>query len=877
MTLARLIGGVLLSAVIGAWLVSLGAGYDVVADVDPTQAGLGPGAGHPLGTDHLGRDVLWRLLTASQAFVGPGLFACLLAFLLGMPMGAAAGWFGGAISDGLRYGFSVVASLPRFVLVLLVGAIYGDEPVILAAAAGLSYIPALGEAIVGRVDSLRRADFVSAARAHGISDRRILLFHLLWVNCRSLIGRHMLYLFGYFLLLETTLSYIGGFGVEEPQPSWGNMLAFEFGISEGNLWAWLSPALAIWSSLLSVTLLAESFAVQDSPPNHRTIPAPVPQDQEQKRAAADPAERVRVQDLHIFAGEKPLVRGASLQIEPERIVALVGGSGSGKSLTARASLGLLRFSPGVVSGDVEITVGEETHRPYTAPPANREEAFSVIRGPLLGYLPQDARAALDPVWTVRQQLTEILKLNHDEPSEETLRLWLQRAGFPTPAEVLPLYPHELSGGMAQRVCVALSLARGSRFLIADEPTTGLDPSVQRALLTQLAALRDQGLGVLLITHDLRLIPQLASKALVMDSGQIVETLAPDALEAAQTPQARRLVSATARIAAGLLPAKGAVAPRMGTTGFVERALRLRGISRRYRRGLFGRLDDLPAVDQVDLTLRRGEVLGLIGESGSGKTTLARIAAGMLRPERGTVEVLGADLLAMRHRERRNFRKNVQLLFQSPMAHLNPGLTIERQLRESARLHQPTRPTDDVVEAALHAVDLVHRRSAHPRELSGGELRRAGVAQVLIADPEIIIADEPTSGLDAGLKADLLDVLLSRRDARRAYLFISHDLPLIAYAADRIAVMVAGRVVEVFPVHALRDGPHHPYTLSLLADAGLIDPPDRLDQPAVGRTARGCPYRGPCARALPACSSIRPLFIESGPDHRIACHAAGERS
>jgi len=241
---------------IGVWLCSLLAGYDVVSDVSPGRAGLGPSAAHWLGCDHLGRDVWWRMVTATEAFVGYGALACISCLLVGGSLGGLSGWLGGASSQVLRYLFSVIASLPRLVLVLLICAIYGDDPVILALAASLAYVPTLGEAIAGRIEELRGAEFVEAAQAHGMSDAAVLLRELLWGNCRVLIGRHLLYLFSAFLVLESTLSYIGGFGIEEPQPSWGNMLSFEFGIQDGNALAWLAPALAIWLTVLSATLTA---------------------------------------------------------------------------------------------------------------------------------------------------------------------------------------------------------------------------------------------------------------------------------------------------------------------------------------------------------------------------------------------------------------------------------------------------------------------------------------------------------------------------------------------------------------------------------------------------------------------------------------------
>ncbi len=264
--MTRLLGTAVVVGVVLAWAVSLLTGYDIVADVDPGRMNLGPGGEHWLGTDHLGRDVAWRLVTASEVFVGPGLFACALALVLGVPAGAWAGWAGGLGAEVVRYLFTVVASLPRFVLVLLVCAIYGSSVWTLAAAAAVAYSPAIAEAVYGRIASFRRREFVLAAEAHGVHWARILGWHLLWVNGRVLIARHALQLFAYFLLVETTLSYIGaldagaGFGVPEPTPSWGNMIAFEWGVRDGNLWATWAPALAIWVVILGALMLADGLA-----------------------------------------------------------------------------------------------------------------------------------------------------------------------------------------------------------------------------------------------------------------------------------------------------------------------------------------------------------------------------------------------------------------------------------------------------------------------------------------------------------------------------------------------------------------------------------------------------------------------------------------
>lgn len=237
-------------------------GYDPVADVDPSRANVGPSVAHWLGTDHLGRDVFLRLLLATRSFVGPGLLACAVAALAGVPLGAASGWYGGPVAAAIRYVWSVVSSVPRFVLVLLVASIYGDATWRLAIVAGAAWAPVIGEAVHSRIEELRNAEYVLANRAYGLPAWRILWVHLVWAACRRRIARLSLSLFGYFLVLESTLSYIGGFGVQEPVPSWGNMLVFEWG--RGGLLGVLAPMLALQVVVLATAWLGEAVGEEPS-------------------------------------------------------------------------------------------------------------------------------------------------------------------------------------------------------------------------------------------------------------------------------------------------------------------------------------------------------------------------------------------------------------------------------------------------------------------------------------------------------------------------------------------------------------------------------------------------------------------------------------
>jgi len=311
--------------------------------------------------------------------------------------------------------------------------------------------------------------------------------------------------------------------------------------------------------------------------------------------------------------------------------------------------------------------------------------------------------------------------------------------------------------------------------------------------------------------------------------------------------------------------------------YVEPPLRLEGITKFYRRGLFGKADAEPTLDDVDLTVHRGEVVGLIGESGSGKTTLAQVALALAPIDSGTATVLGSNLHSLPHRTLQRFRRRAQLLFQNASAHLNPGLNVVQILGESARLHRPNTPVKEAVDEALAWVGLNHRRDAFPFQLSGGECRRVGLAKVMMARPELLIADEPTSGLDAGLKAELIDLILEQHTQQSSLLIISHDLPLVKYACSRVVVMLAGRVVERFATATMGQQTHHPYTNSLLAAAGMGQPSPEQQTGATTSLRNGCPFVEQCPAKTGPCTSVRPLPVQLGPEHEVACHALGDDS
>jgi len=308
---------------------------------------------------------------------------------------------------------------------------------------------------------------------------------------------------------------------------------------------------------------------------------------------------------------------------------------------------------------------------------------------------------------------------------------------------------------------------------------------------------------------------------------------------------------------------------------VRPALRLSGLHKRYRRGLWGRPDAVPALDGVDLVVQPGEILGLAGESGSGKTTLARVALGLIRPDAGQVEVLGQPIHQLRGAELDRFRRRVQPIFQEAEAHLDPGLSVRRILAQTLAIHRPGEAAPPLLTEVLERVGLGDRADAFVDQLSGGERRRVGVARVLLCRPELVIADEPTAGLDAARKHEILELLLCSEVPGRATLLISHDLPLLAGVATRLAVMLGGRVVEHLPIELLGHVPHHPFTQALLVASGARSRPEPETsgpRPRSVERSVGCPWVGACPEQQAECSAQRPPLAERSPGHEVACHA-----
>jgi peptide/nickel transport system ATP-binding protein len=528
---------------------------------------------------------------------------------------------------------------------------------------------------------------------------------------------------------------------------------------------------------------------------------------------------LEVSDLSVSFGDTPAVRGASLALVPGERIAVVGQSGSGKSTTAHAIIGLLPGAGRVTGGAIRWR-GEDITQAG-------ERTLRRLRGREIGLVPQDPMSNLNPVSRVGRQVAETL-LAHDmctrrQASRQAIDL-LGQAGIPEPARRARQYPHEFSGGMRQRVLIAIALACRPDLLIADEPTSALDVTVQRQILDHLEKLTDElGTALLLVTHDLGLAVDRTSRVVVMSEGEVVETgPVRQVLTEPKEDYTRRLVAAVPTLSAPKRATETEQAPEAdpglpSPNAAAEPVLRLAHVSKEYR--IRGRGGVLRAVDDVSFTVERGRTTAIVGESGSGKTTTARMVLGLVPATAGTILLDGEEITGLRGARLRAARMAMQPVFQDPYASLNPMWMIERIIAEPLRTFgvgdrstRRSRVAELLDQVALPSA-LTHR---YPNELSGGQRQRVAIARALALGPRLVVCDEAVSALDVLVQDQILSLLSSlQAELGLSYLFISHDLAVVRSLAHDVLVMRDGRVVEHGPVERVLSAPADPYTRQLL--------------------------------------------------------------
>ena len=527
------------------------------------------------------------------------------------------------------------------------------------------------------------------------------------------------------------------------------------------------------------------------------------------------------------------VKGVSFEIPANRTVAVVGESGSGKSVTAMAVLRLLPDNA-VVSGSIRFDGRELLHEPMAA--------IKRLRGNEISVIFQEPMTSLNPVFTVGNQVAETLTihagLRGDALQRRVVEL-LDEVGIPAAKQAVSRYPHEMSGGQQQRVMIAMAIACKPRLLIADEPTTALDVTIQKQILDLIAQLqREHAMSVMFITHDLRVVGEFADEVVVMQHGEVRESGSVAAIfEAAREPYTQALLACRPpleRRPARLPVVADFLSGRMTGVHVLETlpdrkpradgevVLGVKRLSKSFRvkRGIFGSTE-VPAVKSVSFELRRGRTLGLVGESGSGKTTVGLSVMRLHEASGGEVWFEGRDLLTLSRAELTAMRRRLQIVFQNPYASLNPRFTVAQILLEPMRIHAIEADDAARMRAAgqlLKRVGLpesaLHR---YPHEFSGGQRQRIAIARCLTMKPEVLICDESVSALDVSVQAQVLNLLLDLQDEfGLAYLFISHDLAVVKYVSDDVMVMNQGEVVELADADTIYRAPRNAYTQKLLA-------------------------------------------------------------
>jgi peptide/nickel transport system ATP-binding protein len=594
----------------------------------------------------------------------------------------------------------------------------------------------------------------------------------------------------------------------------------------------------------------------------------------------------------------PAVRGVSFRVPHGKTVALVGESGSGKSVCAQAIMGILPKIAQIDGG--EILFDDSAHGGGIVDIAKESRNGPVmqkLRGGSISIIFQEPMTSLSPVHTIGNQICEALHLHRDvSPADgkaavlEMLRL----TGFPDPARAMKTYPFELSGGLRQRAMIAMALVCRPSLLIADEPTTALDVTIQAQILKLMSDLKAElGMAMLMITHDLGVVANMADEVVVMYHGEVKESgNAEDIFRHPSHPYLQALLKAVPRF--GMEPGERLTPIReikSDPTGmFADKAtlpencddagplLAVQGLSKSYRirkSGLFSSGGGkIPAVADVGFELKRGECLGLVGESGCGKTTLSKLIMRAIEADSGTIRFNDrgsmVNVRGLQGRALGEFRKRIQFVFQDPFASLNPRMTVFDIISEPLAIHKVGTPREriEMVKELMALVGLnVKHLKRYPHSFSGGQRQRIGIARALALRPDLLICDEPVSALDVSIQAQILNLLKDlQRRLGLTYIFISHNLAVVDYVADRIMVMCAGRVVELAPSESLFRNPVHPYTKTLLAAVPDPSLTHRLDFAKLMGGKASIPANWPAPFTID--TEHHPALVDIGDDHWV---------
>lgn len=830
---------------------------------------------HVLGTDRTGNDVLWQALKSIRTAWVIGSLTTVAMLPPALILGISAGYFKGWIDDVIQYVYTTLTSIPGVLLIaacVLMMQVYIDtHPGLFPTAAqradlrlfllcmilGLTGWAGLCRLLRAEALKLRELEYVQAARAFGISNWRIMARHLL-PNVMHIVLITVVLEFSGLVLYEAVLSYLG-IGVDPSMNSFGSMIEksrFEMSRDPMIWWNLLAAFVFMLALVLAANLFADAvrdafdprsrmfrpkrfkFLATHQSSNQSSSPEAPALTNDAKRRSDGPVLDVHSLDVVIDTGEawRHAVQGLALAVHRGETFALVGESGSGKSMTALAMMRLLPEALRVTRGQVAVE-GVDIN-------SLSESSMRAVRGGRAGMIFQEPGTSLNPVLRVGDQLCEAI-VTHTALRGNAARMraiqWLQRVGIPEPEQRIDDYPFQFSGGQKQRIMIAIALAAEPELLIADEPTTALDVTVQAQVLNLIRDIQQElGMAVLLITHDLAVVRDVADTVALMRFGEIVETApAQQFFSAPKHPYARELFAAIPTFAKRGQPLSAlsldsvtfaeTLTPSVTSSSGASQAPALLverlQIGYPVRKGLLRRQVGInQAVRDVSFSLCRGETLALVGASGCGKTTVAKA---LLRLLDSSALIVGAarlgdqDLLTASRQEMKALRRRIQIVFQDPFASLDPRMRVREILHEGIAALRPEWTSalqTKRISALLARVGLpADAEDRYPHEFSGGQRQRIAIARALAVEPEVLILDEPTSALDVSVQAQILDLLTDlQRETGMAYLFITHNFGVVEYLADRVAVMDAGNIVELGDATQVLQAPKSEVTRELLA-------------------------------------------------------------
>ena len=862
--------------------------------MDITAKSMPPSLSHWFGTDYFGRDVFSRVMEGARMTFLVGAASIAIGAGIGIFVGALTGYFGGPLDELLMRVNDGLASFPSVLLALVLVSVFGSGKYMIIVALGIVFIPSFARVARSEFIAQKERDYVKNAKLMGAGPCRIMFVHIL-PNTRGILLSAITIGFNNAVLAEAGLSYLG-IGTQPTDVSLGRMLAEAQGYLMKAPWFALAPGLTIVLTVLGFSLISESLgktgAVRKAVKKSKVKRAKAENAKEAcvvnkdagkhtQEAGVGEENPISADDIllraehmtvafHEDGAWDEVVKDASFAIRKGEILGVVGESGSGKSMTALAIMGLLKEHGRITEGQLFFDGKELT--------ALAPEEYRALRGCEMSMVFQEPMTSLNPVFTVGKQMEEMLRLHpefvcetevasdslckdeaacEEKPAaleQETVRRTrkeqksiyrqtvlqaLRDAGLKEPEQLYGKYPHELSGGMRQRVMIAMAMILRPKLLIADEPTTALDVTIQAKILKLLKEINEKyGISILFISHDLNIIRRMCDRVLVMCKGEIVEQGSVEQIfEAPQQDYTKKLLHAAlgeledakyrkalydsaknaetqsseklTKIQAGLEAEpdagvkSGHIIELDAVNVFYKEKQKVQA-----RKGLFAPSGRKHAVKDVTLHVREGEILGIVGESGSGKSSLAKAIVGLQAQVEGEIR-LGTG--------------TPQMVFQDPYGSLNPSKRIGWLLEEPLRLACPEMTREEReqrVDEILTKVDLPLRyKRRFPSELSGGQRQRVAIALALVLNRKLIVLDEPVSALDVTVQEQILELLLRlRREEGLSYIFISHDMQVIRRVCDYVCVMYQGEIVETAKTEQIFEAPQHAYTKKLIEAA-----------------------------------------------------------